>query len=322
MRSRLFLAAATLIGVVSCPAFAWNSLGHKVVAEIAWQQLEPEQRQKIIDLLRRHPRFDTDFAAKMEDASQSGDKATQDHWIFQHAATWPDVIRKNKDFDRPTWHYIDLPIYLNDSDQKAFAGRLPVNISADYPTKLRNEQYNVLQAFAYCKATLRSNAAPGVKAIACCWLFHLVGDMHQPLHSTGLFSVEHFPKGDEGGNKIPLVRGKNLHSLWDGLLGTQYYMRNVEKAVKELHENETYKTAWESAAKEMDPRKWIEESHDQCISFVYADVILDAVRAAPAGAEIPKIVLPEDYYSTAGEIARERIIRAGVRLGELLKGSK
>src|SRR5438128_2435235 len=47
------------------PALAWNSLGHKVVAEIAWRELEPGKRQGIVDVLRRHPRLDADFAGKM-----------------------------------------------------------------------------------------------------------------------------------------------------------------------------------------------------------------------------------------------------------------
>jgi hypothetical protein len=45
-------------------AAAWNALGHKVVAEIAWRQLSPEQRNTIVETLRRHPRFDADFAGK------------------------------------------------------------------------------------------------------------------------------------------------------------------------------------------------------------------------------------------------------------------
>ena len=61
-----------------------------------------------------------------------------------------------------------------------------------------------------------------------------IGDLHQPLHCAALYSANQFPKGDEGGNKIPLRKGKNLHSLWDELLGKQYYMRNVEKAANEL----------------------------------------------------------------------------------------
>ena len=62
-----------------------------------------------------------------------GDKATQDHWIFQQAATWPDIIRKNKTYDRPEWHYIDIPQCLDPSVQMVFDKRLPVNISTEYP---------------------------------------------------------------------------------------------------------------------------------------------------------------------------------------------
>jgi S1/P1 Nuclease len=42
---------------------------------------------------------------------------------------------------------------------------------------------------------------PERKAIALAWLFHLVGDIHQPLHTTQLFIVD-YPKGDRGGNEI------------------------------------------------------------------------------------------------------------------------
>src|SRR4051794_14700068 len=121
---KLALAAISLTIVLTAKAHAWNSLGHKVVAEIAWRQLDAPTRQSIVDTLRRHPRFDKDFVAKMDDDAIKGDKSVEDHWIFQQAATWPDVIRKNKDFDRPSWHYIDFPIFLEPSDAKAFANRL------------------------------------------------------------------------------------------------------------------------------------------------------------------------------------------------------
>ena len=38
---------------------------------------------------------------------------------------------------------------------------------------------------------------PERKAVALAWLFHLVGDIHQPLHTAQLFTVE-YPKGDRG----------------------------------------------------------------------------------------------------------------------------
>jgi len=241
-------------GVSAVDALAWNNLGHKVVAEIAWQQLEPEQRKSIVETLRRHPKFDRDFVSKMDDNSLTGDKAIEDHWIFLHAATWPDIIRDDKEYDRPDWHYIDLPTFLDLSDKSAFAGKLPVNISTEFPSAIPQKEFNAVQAIQLCKAMLASKAGPDVKAMAYCWLMHLVGDIHQPLHCTALFSVEHFPKGDKGGNYIKVQRGKNLHSLWDGLLGRQYYLRDVVKVAAELSDKPKNANIWESAGKETDAR--------------------------------------------------------------------
>ena len=131
--------------------------------------------------------------------------------------------------------------------------------------------------------------------------------------------MSHFPKGDEGGNKILLTKGKNLHSLWDGLLGTQYYMRNVEKAANELSDRGRFGDVWDSAAAETDPRKWAEESHKLCESVVYSDAILSEVAIAPDGDKIPPIDLPAEYYKTAGEQARRRIVAAGLRLAAVLR---
>ena len=314
------LAIFVLIASWTESVHAWNALGHKVVAEIAWRELTPEHRQLIVDTLRRHPRFDADFAGKMTDDVLRADKATQDHWIFQHAATWPDLARglpagARGKYDRPPWHYINLPLYLDASDRRDLAPKLTVNLAAEPADDPRG--YNVLQAIAHSRAALVSKVGPEAKAVAFCWHFHLAGDLHQPLHSTALFSVDQFPKGDRGGNSILLVRGRNLHSLWDNLLGRQHYLRNVDREVAEL--TGLHRDVWESAAMEADPRKWAEESHELCKAVVYSDSILNAIRATPEGAKLMPIQLPETYYRMAGEHARRRIIAAGLRLGALLK---
>jgi hypothetical protein len=72
------LALVSLIVLYAAEAQGWNALGHKVVAEIAWRQLEPAERQQIVDVLRRHPRFDADFAHKTDDLL-AGDKALQEN---------------------------------------------------------------------------------------------------------------------------------------------------------------------------------------------------------------------------------------------------
>ena len=64
------------------------------------------------------------------------------------------------------------------------------------------------------------------------WLLHLVGDVHQPLHSIALFnselSLQHQlaaqpDVGDRGGNEIEVNTAKGetmaLHAYWDGMFG-------------------------------------------------------------------------------------------------------
>ncbi len=50
------------------------------------------------------------------------------------------------------------------------------------------------------------------------YLIHMVGDIHQPLHSVALFNKT-YPKGDLGGNllKIKTLNGtiQNFHAFWD-----------------------------------------------------------------------------------------------------------
>jgi len=291
-----------LIIMFPVPAFAWNALGHKVIAEIAWQRLDKSTRQEIVDTLYRHPRFAEDFVKQMPADVASADKATQDHWVFQQAATWPDLIRGNKEYDQPIWHYVDFPY---------FVGKRPVpfNLSMKYPTSIPPNEYNVAQATKHSLAAIKSDAGPDVKAVAYCWLFHLVGDMHQPLHSTALV-CDRFPNGDKGGNEIPLVRGRNLHSLWDNLLGQRYYMRDVAREVVELKAD---KKLWKVEQGDIDG--WIAESHELAESYVYEPIVLSEV-AQPG--RLAPIDLPNSYLKGAGAIARQRVVAAGVRLGGLL----
>jgi len=44
---------------------------------------------------------------------------------------------------------------------------------------------------------VKNETDPERRAIALAWLFHLVGDIHQSLHTVQLFTVE-YPKGDRG----------------------------------------------------------------------------------------------------------------------------
>jgi hypothetical protein len=147
-------------------------------------------------------------------------------------------------------------------------------------------------------------------------ILHLIGDIHQPLHTTTLVS-NYFPNGDEGGNKIPTVQGHNLHSLWDDLLGTRSQMRDVDREVAKLKEQPEL---WNVDTR-LDINGWAAESNEAAKSMVYDPAILQAVRGATPGVKLEPISLSTEYLQAAGQMARRRIVAAGLRLGALLKQS-
>jgi hypothetical protein len=51
------------------------------------------------------------------------------------------------------------------------------------------------------ESVVKNQNDPERRAIALAWLFHLVGDIHQPLHTAQLFIVD-YPQRDRGGNEI------------------------------------------------------------------------------------------------------------------------
>ena len=115
------------------------------------------------------------------------------------AARWADDIRiRDRQQHRGPWHYINWPFTPEGQ---------PASVQVREP-----EPVNILTAMAENASVVKTAKDPERKAIALTWLFHLVGDIHQPLHTAQLFTVE-YPKGDRGGNEI-CVRVTQAGNLW------------------------------------------------------------------------------------------------------------
>ena len=57
---------------------------------------------------------------------------------------------------------------------------------------------NILTALAENESLVKNGSGDlERRAIALAWLFHLVGDIHQPLHTAQLFTAE-YSRGDRG----------------------------------------------------------------------------------------------------------------------------
>ncbi len=73
---------------------------------------------------------------------------------------------------------------------------------------------NVAQAYELNLRRLKAaDTSPAARALAVCWIMHLVGDSHQPVHTIALFSEHRFSKGERGGNLIKTAQSRHLHSL-------------------------------------------------------------------------------------------------------------
>jgi hypothetical protein len=208
MKARILAVALALCALWSTPAHAWDEVGHRVVARIAWDNMTPAARTRAIQLLRAAPAR-TGLAAL--EPSAGTDEARIREWFVQ-AAVWSDIIRSRNNIGFPyahaDWHYVNFfwqqgPNGPVDRDDIPRAGLL-----IDQMQRISGELGN-------------SAVADSSQAIDLAWALHLVGDAHQPLHNNARITAQD-TAGDRGGNDFRLAGlypYNNLHGYWDALVG-------------------------------------------------------------------------------------------------------
>lgn len=342
MRRRIHiivLALCIITGVGT--ANAWNEVGHQLVALVGYEQLSPAQRAACISILRHHPRFDEDFQRAMP---RHLTQEPEDRWLFLRAAVWPDLVRPSKKhpnrekekYHRGNWHFVNEPLFLTDADERALKNHLDKNLARTLDPRTPEMKWNILQALEHNLAVLRDeHADPSDRAVSLCWVLHLVGDIHQPLHSTALFARPRFQNGDLGGNAIPIDPPKNgpfvfpyptmsLHSVWDDILGVGLSSKAINSKCRELLANPDLKAAGLGAAAYPRAEAWMLESHKLAIEVAYDETILEEIRNDAADSDdsangkLDSFTLPNEYYELAHETAKQRVVEAGFRLATAL----
>lgn len=297
-------------------ATAWNSTGHMAVALLAWRQLDGAQRQAACQLLRAHPHYKRYLTEKRPEGF------SEDEWVFLRAATWPDWVRGTpehhdqdlKPFHHAEWHYINLPYAAGGGEAR------PANLAAGP---------NVVNALNGAFEALVARRSPAEQqAIELCWVLHLAGDIHQPLHCATLISPQYPPPhGDDGGNRLaitPHKRPESLHTYWDSLLGRNTHFRALDELARRV--NATAANDGDLANR-LDThntvRSWADESYAAAVEFAYLNGQLPLVdyRAVERGeiphSEVP--ILPSGYGEAARDVARRQAALAGWRLAAMLK---
>ena len=146
-RGGSLLAAVLVLVFATVPAWAWWDTGHKVVCEIAWQELAPSTKAAIEDLLDGEERS------------------------FVDTCVWADEIKADRKYDwaRPH-HYINVQ-----------PGAAAIDLGRDCPPS----PGCVVRAIDRHIGSLRDPlAAKPDRLEALKFLGHFVADVHQPLHAA------------------------------------------------------------------------------------------------------------------------------------------
>jgi hypothetical protein len=301
----LFFAAIMLLSAAT--SLAWDEAGHKITAYIAWQQMTPDVRERVIKLLLAAPE-DSQLATFFLPYGSRSDEAKKREF-FMIASTWPDIIRdrsfetRYRKYQHSNWHYSDT--FWNIRDGKVEIIKPPEDSGLALEKII---EFLKLEA---------SDARDAEKAIGIAWLEHLIGDIHQPLHvSARVTDLE--PKGDQGGNLFlltpkgtPRDKQENLHSFWDSIvvriapntkdLCDAEYLGPIARGIKKRYPFAKLRTRLALD----DPEAWKNESFE-----------IASTRVFPP--ELKRYETPSlAYKRSAFTIAEERLALAGYRMGEL-----
>lgn len=241
-------------------AWAWGTEGHEVVAALAARALTARAAAQVERLLGGPVQ-----AAMIADAN------------------WADEIRDQRR-ETGRWHFVNIPASAPGYDARRDCPRgdcVVVQIGRD---------------LAVLGDRRASRAA---RAEALRFLIHLVGDIHQPLHTAD--------NGDRGGNDIHLrFRGRDIsmHHLWD--------MQLVEASGRDPIALAGFMAAavppatwhaWQSGT----PAAWADQSLHLAQSDIYG--LTKGRRSVRLG---------RDYIAREAPVVRIQLARAAARLAWLI----
>lgn len=311
-------------------AFAWNMQGHEVVALVAYNKLGSSQvRDAAVTLLKQHPRFVAHF--QMPQNVANGSDAEKNQWIFAHAAAWPDQVKQLRNgvtsgdretYSRRVWHYIDVPVFLNPSEQHLLEGNIHPNLAKEPMAGNNDTDMNIIQAFKKSSSIVADhNRSPQDRAVHLCWIMHLAGDAHQPLHAAALYTSQRFDtdKGDGGGNGLITQGRTSLHSYWDDAIITSSSFTEERNKALQLGQDSDLVAEATAAANTIDVEDWINDTHELAKVYAYNNEILGKVADAEGQQSINPLHPSHQYRLDSSDLARSQAMSAGYRLAAVLQ---
>jgi len=301
---------AFLALLCASPAPAWWCEGHQVVALIAANHLSPSAQAGVAALLQSHP----------VDASLHRFCQSPPDNLMADASTWADDVKHIE--QTGTWHYMDIPLGQKHGDPEQWCH--PVG-----PANNGEERSGcILSALRYNLNILHNNKeSDAERAKALRYLIHLVGDLHQPLHTTA--------NNDQGGNCTPVQffdepKISNLHSVWDGMIfnrdlaSTGTSLMDEARSLDQKFSSKSQ--AWTKHGIQFD--QWAWEGHKIAQAVTYGDLTPEMtpepydprpnckLEAEKHGALHLKVA--DVYQRESAPVVEEQLAKAGYRLAEVL----
>jgi len=274
------------------PVWPWGADGHQIVARIAAMNLSANALRNVARLLR---------------VSSSPSAVAN---AMAAASIWPDTVLRDLDPNTKPWHFLD--ICLDDAEESVGKrclrrGCITQKIE-EYRSRLQRRKYDRW-------------GGKGDLSL----LIHFMGDIHQPLHCAS--------NADRGGNcvRVDFRSATDLHGLWDNDVVTEIEdeLRTgaegvASRLVQDLRHNPSAGGfSWKTGnAKDI---AW--ESHVLAENRIYLRLAIPKQRcltglegcdAAPPEIRDLPIRLDAGYMAEAASVARTQLMRAGIRLAELL----
>ena len=244
-------------------AFAWGSIGHRVIGQVADMQLTPRAAAKV---------------SRIMGSNSLGD-----------VANWMDQVRSTPEGQKmKPWHFESVDVCDSSSikcdNDRCASPQIEAAISA-----LRNGQGDQLNAVRV--------------------LVHLVGDIHQPLHSAE-------NRGDYGGNSVILnnrycvnydgtTSECKLHAYWDNsLVKLAMGPRTERELVRDL--------SAVSVSTDGSAETWVKESNGIAKSKAHN------YEGFACGIGPNHVRLTHEYDLDATAVVIEQLAKAGHRLASIL----
>jgi hypothetical protein len=289
--SRPSIFAALLVaGLLPQHAAAWGDEGHQIVALVAEQYLEPAARAEVGAML----------GADQDDLT-AHDIASEAMW----ADRYRDSDRGGSSGERYVrtrqWHFANIELHGPNLDEACFHHPpLPAGV----PASRGPADACIVDKIDQFAAELEdATVSAAERLLALKFILHLVGDVHQPLHTAD----DH----DAGGNRKRAEASGfapgNVHHFWDVEFVEHLGGNPTETAARLVASiSDEQRRGWSRGT----AADWAMESFALARDHAYG--MLPAARADGVYA------LPPAYVEVATRDAAAQLSKAGVRLAFLL----